>query len=578
MTKPNILLLTVEALRFNRMGMSGYRYNTSPVLDSMVENSLWCKNAFSLAACTQPSMPTIMTSTRPLSYGGYDLGIKNRPNSLPLILKNNGYKTCHEITFPWLRGTYGYEIGVDNIGHLYNITGIVGATVYTIRSHVLAYDRKELDSQIMLDKVSPLIMQCFQDIESYCEERLSQMEKEKKDFSHSFFAVQNYDYKRVIEVVRTHQQKFINDPLAYINQYIVGLPQQATNFWISKEIKYKRRLGKKIGLVSDFLISAGLSMFSESYSKLYKLKNKTYVDSSELADRLISNIHQYGRSNREQPFYLWSHFLDTHMPYCPGKLPNWPKNAKDYLRNTGYASDLDLSTVYDKVPKSDEAGTVLGAAYDSAINYTDEQIGRVMGALRETKLIDSTLVVIAGDHGEELGEHGEYGHRFRFYEECINVPIMFYMPSIKEQKIEGLADLSDLAPTILAMSGIEIPSSYIGDDLTSNGGGKNYIQMETFHRGNCLFEKKPLYMAVRSKTHKYIWKEWKDLEDLKTIDNIELYDLRFDPEERNNIYKSDREIGDELHDIVAKRLAKIPEYCQNRSHNDLKKNGVDKYL
>ena len=62
------------------------------------------------------------------------------------------------------------------------------------------------------------------------------------------------------------------------------------------------------------------------------------------------------------------------------------------------------------------------------------------------------------------------------------------------------------------------------------------------------------------------------------IDNIELYDLRFDPEERNNIYQNDREIADELHDIVAKRLAKIPEYCQNRSHNDLKKNGVDKYL
>ena len=93
--------------------------------------------------------------------------------------------------------------------------------VYTIRSHVLAYDRGELDSQIMLDRVSPLIMQCFQDIESYCEERLTRLEIDKTHFSHSFFAVQDYDYKSVVEVVHTHQRKFINDPHAYIDQYIV---------------------------------------------------------------------------------------------------------------------------------------------------------------------------------------------------------------------------------------------------------------------------------------------------------------------------------------------------------------------
>ena len=578
MTKPNILLLTVDALRFDRLGMSGYGYKTSPVLDSMVEHSLWCENAFSLAPSTQPSMPTIMTSTRPLSYGGYDLGIKNRPNSLPLVLKRNGYHTSHEITFPWLRSSYGYDLGVDSTGHHYNITGIVGATVHTIRSNVVAYDRGELDSQIMLDKVSPLIAQCFRDIESYCEERLCRLESDKAHFSHSSFAVQDYDYKSVIQVVRTHQQKFINDPHAYIDQYIVGLPSQAVNLWISKEIKYKRRFGKKVGLVSDHLIGAAFSLFNESYSKLYKIRNKVYADSAELANRLISNIHQYGRSNRQQPFYLWSHFLDTHMPYCPGQLPNWPKNAKSYLRSTGYEDDLDLSAVCDKVPTSDEANFVFGAAYDSAVNYTDEQIGRVMDALLETGLLDSTLVVVAGDHGEELGEHGEYGHRFRFYDECVNVPIMFHMPCIKEQKIEGLADLTDIAPTVLGIADIEIPTSYVGDDLTSHSGNKDYIQMEVFHRGNCLFEKKPVYMGVRSKTHKYIWKEWQDHEDPSTTGNIELFDLNCDQHETKNIFRGYPEVVSELHDVVASRLAEIPEYCASRTPDDLKKNGITKHL
>ena len=292
----------------------------------------------------------------------------------------------------------------------------------------------------------------------------------------------------------------------------------------------------------------------------------------------VSNIQQYGRSNREQPFYLWTHFLDTHMPYCPGQLPNWPKNARNYLRSAGYAHDLDLSVVCDRVPTSDQASTVWSATYDSAINYTDEQIGRIMEALRETGLLDTTLVVVAGDHGEELGEHGEYGHRFRFYEECTNVPIMFHMPSIQEKRIKGLTDLSDIAPTILALADIDIPASYIGDDLTSSRDGKEYIQMEAFHRGNCLFEKKPIYMGVRSKTHKYIWKEWKDLEDLSTTGNIELFDLNCDQHETKDISRDCPEVVSELHDVVASRLAEIPEYCASRTSEDLKKNGITKHL
>ena len=108
------------------------------------------------------------------------------------------------------------------------------------------------------------------------------------------------------------------------------------------------------------------------------------------------------------------------------------KNARNYAVLD--MSDLDLSAVCDKVPTSDEANFVLGAAYDSAINYTDEQIGRVVEALREAGLLDSTLVVVAGDHGEELGEHGEYGHRFRFMK---NVPCTHHVSYAVYQRKEN---------------------------------------------------------------------------------------------------------------------------------------------
>ena len=578
MKNTNVLLLTVDALRRDRLGFSGYKRNTSPNIDKLTQQAIWCDNSFSLAPSTQPSIPTIITSTQPLSYGGYDMGIKYRPNSLTEILKKQQYKTRNLITFPWLRGTYGYDVGFDNVDHLYNITGIVGATIHTIRSFSLAYMAKEMTIQEMLEKTSPLIFQCFNDIEIYCQSQVTQLQKQRRHFSHSFFSIQDYDYKSVIQTVQKHRDEFKSDQALYINKRIVNLPQQASYSWISKDIKYKRKLTKKIGLFSDNLISLILYIFSPKNSLLYRFKNKIYVDASELTDYLIDHIKLYAKSDRKSPFYMWTHFLDTHMPYCPGELPNWPKNAKKYLRATGHSDKVDLSRVCQKSPSGQMDREIWNAAYDSCVNYTDEQIGRILNVLDDTGLRDSTLVVIAGDHGEEIGEHGEYGHRFRFYDECINVPMIFHMPSFKEHKITGLADLSDLAPTILGILNIDKPDSYIGNDLSSMSEGKDFIQLEAFHRGNCLFKYKPLYMAIRTNDYKYIWKEWRDQEDLTHTDIIELFDLKSDPKELLNIAGKHPEIVANMQEFIAKRLVELPDYYNNRTLKSLVKNGVQKYL
>ena len=234
MKKLNILLLTVDALRFDRLSLSGYGRNTSPVIDKLSKNSIWCENTFALAPSTQPSMPSMMTSTRPLSYGGYDLGVKNRPNFLPKVLKDNGYLTKHIITFAWLRSTYGYCLSVDHVEHYYNITGIVGSTVHSIRSHVMSYQIKELDPAIMLKKVSPIIRQCFCDLEEYSNDMLNDSSLGRSFFSYSLFARQGYNYKTVKNIVQKHSDEFDHNPLAYIDKHIVGLPKQLSLIHISE--------------------------------------------------------------------------------------------------------------------------------------------------------------------------------------------------------------------------------------------------------------------------------------------------------------------------------------------------------
>mgnify|MGYP000565986525 CR=1 FL=1 len=192
--------------------------------------------------------------------------------------------------------------------------------------------------------------------------------------------------------------------------------------------------------------------------------------------------------------------------------------------------------------------------------------------------MDETLIVIAGDHGEELGEHGEYGHRFRFFDECINVPMLFYNPAFEEQKISGLTDLSDMAPTILDLVGLDIPRTYVGQSLNSIINEKLYIQMEVFHRGSCLYKNKPVYMSVRTKEYKYIWKEWIDIEDESGEAEVLLFNLIKDKGELNNIAESNQNVVIKMQDIIAQRLSGIDDYVKNRSKEDLVKTGVYKYL
>ena len=102
--------------------------------------------------------------------------------------------------------------------------------------------------------------------------------------------------------------------------------------------------------------------------------------------------------------------------------------------------------------------------------------------------------------------------------------------------------------------------------------------MESFHRGNCLFEKKPIYMSVRTNLFKYIWKEWIDIEDFSNTPRVQLFDLISDPEEKENIAESNPNIVSEMNEIIARRLSEIEDYVNNRSYEDLIKNGVDKFL
>ena len=195
-----------------------------------------------------------------------------------------------------------------------------------------------------------------------------------------------------------------------------------------------------------------------------------------------------------RPFFLWVHLYDAHAPYTP--TPSW-------------------------------AARHPGRPYDGEISGVDEQVGRILEALQRQGLDGRTVVAVAADHGEGLGEHGELTHGLLLYEPTLHVPLLLRAPwALKPRVVETPISLVDLAPTLAGLLGHPFPGALDGRDLSPAllaGGEPAPREVYAETRYPATFGWSPL-SALRRRSLKYI-----------SAPAPELYDLRQDPREGANL-------------------------------------------
>ena len=122
--------------------------------------------------------------------------------------------------------------------------------------------------------------------------------------------------------------------------------------------------------------------------------------------------------------------------------------------------------------RSSDRGTDgdLEERYDGEVRYADAQIARVLAWLDAHALRDRTLVVVAGDHGEGLGDHGERTHGMLLYDSTLRVPLIVSMPGVAAAKRDDAVSLADIAPTMLRAAGVAVPAAMKGRDLLAQSG------------------------------------------------------------------------------------------------------------
>jgi len=140
-------------------------------------------------------------------------------------------------------------------------------------------------------------------------------------------------------------------------------------------------------------------------------------------DQVVAHATKWLAANKQRPFFLWVHLQDPHAPY----------------------------------PTS----------YDRAVASADAAVGKLVSFLRSQSLYDDALIVIASSQGESLGAHGEETHGIFLYDETIHVPLVLKLPKnqMAGKQIKNRARLLDIAPTVLAVAGIPIPTQMQGQSL-----------------------------------------------------------------------------------------------------------------
>ena len=131
----NVILFVVDSLRYDRIGYITGNKKISPTIDYLAKNGISCNNIFSCGCPTQLAMPSVMTSTLPLDFNGYDYGIKYRPNTLAEVLQSNNFKTVGYATGTALSSYFGYNRGFDDF--LDGIT--IDLFWFNFRKHYINY-------------------------------------------------------------------------------------------------------------------------------------------------------------------------------------------------------------------------------------------------------------------------------------------------------------------------------------------------------------------------------------------------------------------------------------------------------
>jgi len=275
-----------------------------------------------------------------------------------------------------------------------------------------------------------------------------------------------------------------------------------------------------------------------------------HYSDGKLADKAIEELNHL----KNKAFFLAVGFRKPHLPFtAPKKYWDMYDPEKFELAENNYPPEnvttYSLSNYgelrnYYKMPKgkdpvNDEMARHLIHGYNACVSFIDAQIGRIMNHLEELGIKDNTTVILWGDHGWKLGEHGSWCKHTNFEIDC-NAPLIISDPSMKNpgKKTKALTEFVDIYPSLCDLHGLEKPNHLDGYSFLPllnepNLPWKKAVFSIWVHK-KYRYDEEIQIIGYTMKTDRYRYTEWKHTQS-GVVKTVELYDHRLDQQENSNV-------------------------------------------
>lgn len=262
-------------------------------------------------------------------------------------------------------------------------------------------------------------------------------------------------------------------------------------------------------LDSQYGLDRGFDAYDDEFSSTAESHGEPRRDGKVIVDSAIRWLQQ----RTDKPFFCWIHLYDAHGPYDP--------------RVDTYQQRFE--------PRP----------YDAGVAWEVQQFGRLTDYLDDQSLQSSTLIVVAGDHGEGLGDHQEDEHGMLVYNSTLHVPFLFVGPEEHCQpgiRVSPTVSLADLMPTVLDVLQIPVPKHLSGRSLS------DALKGQELEARDCYAEaESPFVLNGWSPLQTVISGRWKYIQSTRP----ELYDLENDPGELTDLAGTSSEECQRLRDRLS---------------------------
>jgi arylsulfatase A-like enzyme len=323
--------------------------------------------------------------------------------------------------------------------------------------------------------------------------------------------------------------------------------------------------GYRTGAVSGNPNASPLFGFDQGFDSFYFPGNdeaRDYPDVSELVAKARDFI-KAGAHDAARPFFCYLHVMNVHGPYLAP-----PEFRERFLerpfeefpfQNDLWKEILRKGHVERRKEVTPEKLRDLTARYDGAIAYTDSLLSSFLNERLAAGGDKNDLIVVTADHGEELFDHGGFGHGFTLHHEVVDVPLLLRLPGGEGggTRIDAPVSLVDVAPTLLDLLGLldEQPGRRFGDG----------VSLVPLFSGAPVERETPIVAELlrEKQGEAFLIEQW----PLRTIvtahdyagrrDVVELYDEAADPQELHDLAAADPARAADLRRAAAARRAAL---------------------